>query len=160
MRRGGRCALNIRAGESIEQFAFRHSDTANRVEIVYAVRCFVIKQTIPAAESVRAQLSSEVVDFALVVVACFLRSANVRARTHPASIGVDQASIAVALKNCRRRGDISQQSRHEEKQSREQSDQSARALKLDYVGPRSARVGGAPCLAAAACCTDPRSESV
>ena len=59
--------MNIRAGESIEQFAFRHSDTANRVEIVYAVRCFVIKQTIPAAESVRAQLSSEVVDFALVV---------------------------------------------------------------------------------------------
>ena len=67
MRRGGRCALNIRAGESIEQFAFRHSDTANRVEIVHAVRCFVIKQATPAAESVRAQLSSEVVDFALVV---------------------------------------------------------------------------------------------
>jgi hypothetical protein len=66
----------------------------------------------------------------------------------------------VALKNCRRRGDISQQSRHQEKQSREQSDQSARALKLDYVGLRSARVGGAPCLVAVACCTDRRSESV
>ena len=64
MRPSKRCALDIRAGESIEQFAFRHSDTANRVEIVHAVRCFVIKQTIPAAESVRAQLSSEV---ALVV---------------------------------------------------------------------------------------------
>ena len=67
MRRSGRCTLNIRAGEAIEQFAFRHSDTANRVEIAHAVRCFVIKQTIPAAESVRAQLSSEVVYFALVV---------------------------------------------------------------------------------------------
>jgi hypothetical protein len=41
---------------------------------------------------------------------------------HPASIGADQASVAVALKNCRRREDISQQSRHQEKQSREQSD--------------------------------------
>ena len=62
-----RCALNIRAGESIEQFAFRHSDTANRVEIVHAVRCFVIKQTIPAAESVRAELSLEIVDLAPIV---------------------------------------------------------------------------------------------
>ena len=67
MRRSGRCALNIRAGESIEQFAFRHSNAANCVEIVHAVRCFVIKQTIPAAEPVRAQLSLEVVDFALVL---------------------------------------------------------------------------------------------
>ena len=159
MRRGGRCALNIRAGESIEQFAFRHSDTANRVEIVHAVRCFVIKQTIPAAESVRAVVVGSC-RFCARRRACFLRSANVRARTHPALIGADQASIAVALKNCRRRGDISQQSRHQEKQSREQSDQSARALKLDYVGLRSARVEGAPCLVAVACCTDRRSESV
>jgi len=157
MRPSKRCALNIRAGESIEQFAFRHSNAANCVEIVHAVRCFVIKQQYrppsPCACSCRRL-------FCARRRACFLRSANVRARTHPASIGVDQASIAVALKNCRRRGDISQQSRHQEKQSREQSDQSARALKLDYVGLRSARVGGAPCLVAVACCTDRRSESV
>ncbi len=90
----------------------------------------------------------------------FPRSAYVRARLRPASIDGARASIAAAPKNCRRPGDISLQSRRREKQSREQSDQSARVLKRGISDfRRTARVAGAVCLAADDPCKILRSGS-
>src|ERR1700736_1756053 len=57
----------IWAGQSIEQLAFRYSDATKRVEIVRAVRRFLVKQTISPGKSVRAQLALEVVDLALII---------------------------------------------------------------------------------------------
>src|SRR5262249_26097663 len=58
----------VRAGETIEQLAFRHSNAPDRVQVVRAVRLFMVKQTIALAQSVRAELPSEIVDLASIVV--------------------------------------------------------------------------------------------
>jgi len=160
MRPSQRCALDIcgrRVDRAVRVSTFRYSESRRD-----RARCpvFCDKANNTGRRACARTIVAGSCRFCARPRACFLRSAKVRARTHPASIGAARASIAAVLKNCRRRRDISRQSRHREKQSREQSDQSARALKLDYVDFRSARAGGAPCLAAAACCTDPRSESV
>src|SRR5262249_37078349 len=53
--------------KSIEQFAFRHSNALDCVEIVLAQRILVVEQAITFAEPVRAELSPEVVDLAPIV---------------------------------------------------------------------------------------------
>src|SRR5207245_9716021 len=74
--------------------------------------------------------------------------------------GEGRESIAAAPKSCNHPRDISPQTRRREKQSREQSVQSARVLKSDYVDlRRCGRAAGVPCLAVDAVgCTIRRSE--
>jgi hypothetical protein len=96
----------------------------------------------------------------------FPRPADARARSHLILVGADRASIAAAPKNCRRPGEISQQTRRQEKPSPEQRRHSARVLKREDVVlkwriRRCGRVASALCLVAGAAeCTTPHSGSV
>src|SRR5437660_1480985 len=62
MKRVAQIEESIRAGESIEQLATRHSDAAHSREVMHVFRGSLMEQTIAAAKSVLAQLSLERAD--------------------------------------------------------------------------------------------------
>ena len=55
---------NIRSTEALEQLAFRNSDAPQRVQVMRVGCRILVEQTIPAGQSVRAQLPLEILNLA------------------------------------------------------------------------------------------------
>jgi len=66
MQRIAQVEQNIRAGETIEQLAPRHSDAAHSRQVVGILRGRLMQQTVTAAESMLAQLPLELPDSRLI----------------------------------------------------------------------------------------------